>query len=78
MHGKGVLTLTDGSSFSGEFKDGVRHGKGIYRWPNGKTLPCEFKHGERVEDNSLGSNAVAVVAVAVGLLAVILALYWMW
>ena len=35
-HGEGQLTLADGSTYLGEFRDGAIQGKGTYNWINGR------------------------------------------
>lgn len=47
MHGKGVLTYTNGNVYEGGFKEGVKHGKGIFRWANGDVYEGEFQNDLR-------------------------------
>lgn len=44
-HGKGTLTLKDGSIYTGEFHQGKKHGFGTIQWPSGNFYEGEFKEG---------------------------------
>ena len=35
MHQRGLETWPEGSSYSGEYSDGLKHGIGIYKWSDG-------------------------------------------
>ena len=39
----------DGSSYKGDFKDGLYHGQGTFTWANGDKFEGEFKEGVRVK-----------------------------
>ncbi len=45
--GTGLLSLEDGESYSGEFKNDLPHGKGIYFWPNGEVYDGDFENGKK-------------------------------
>lgn len=32
MHGKGILTMADGTSYEGEYKEGRKHGMGKFKF----------------------------------------------
>ena len=44
-HGRGTLTLFDGSNYVGEFKEGKKHGQGTFTWSNGQKYIGGFKVG---------------------------------
>ena len=51
-HGKGIYTKTDGSTYIGHFKNGLRHGHGIFTWsknaPEGAgKFVGEYKNNKR-------------------------------
>ena len=51
-HGKGIYTKTDGSTYIGHFKNGLRHGHGIFTWsknaPEGSgKFVGEYKNNKR-------------------------------
>ena len=50
INGKGTLTLSDGTTYEGDFLDNVKHGKGIYKWKDGRIYEGMFeddlKHGQ--------------------------------
>lgn len=39
----------DGSSYKGNFKDGLYHGQGTFTWANGDKYEGEFKEGSRIK-----------------------------
>ena len=43
--GDGKMTLSDGSVYEGQFKDGVFDGKGTLTYANGEQYTGEFKNG---------------------------------
>ena len=53
-HGKGIYTKTDGSTYVGIFKKGLRHGHGTFTWsknaPDGAGMYVgEYKNNKRWE-----------------------------
>lgn len=46
MHGAGVFTLGDGTTYEGDFDDGEINGVGLKRWPDGSTYSGSFRDGE--------------------------------
>ena len=50
FHGKGVLTLSDGSVYEGDFKDDLYHGKGDYTYPDGTIVEGQFKNGQLTDN----------------------------
>ncbi len=44
--GKGLWLATDGSSYEGEWKDGLPHGKGVITDKDGKKLETDYFQGE--------------------------------
>ena len=50
FHGKGVLTLSDGSVYEGDFKDDLYHGKGVYTYPDGTIVEGQFKNGQLTDN----------------------------
>ena len=42
-------TYNDGSSYKGNFKDGLYHGQGTITWANGDKFEGEFKEGARIK-----------------------------
>ena len=55
-HGQGTATYADGSTYTGEFKDGKRHGQGTDTWPNGYKYTGEWK------DNKYNGQGTATYA----------------
>lgn len=45
-HGRGTLTMGDGSRFEGTFVDGEITGQGMRTWPDGSSYTGEFYRGE--------------------------------
>lgn len=45
MHGKGILTFTNGDRYEGQFKDGERSGRGKIEWYNRNTYEGDWKNG---------------------------------
>ena len=45
---QGTATHPDGSTYTGEFKDGKANGQGTIAYADGSTYTGEFKDGERV------------------------------
>ena len=45
-NGNGIMTYPDGSTYSGEWKNGRRHGKGILVYPGGRKYEGEFADDE--------------------------------
>lgn len=43
MHGKGKLTLKDGETYVGNFKDNMKNGFGVFTWNNGVRYEGEWK-----------------------------------
>lgn len=43
--GKGELKMLDGSSYDGQFLDGLMHGQGTYNWPDGVSFTGDFFQG---------------------------------
>ncbi|MEH0155452.1 hypothetical protein V6R21_14995 [Limibacter armeniacum] len=46
MQGRGKITYPDGSSYEGNFLDGIRSGFGIFTWANGDEYQGGFKDGK--------------------------------
>ncbi len=38
MHGDGIITSVDGSSYEGQFHDDAKHGHGVMKYPNGECV----------------------------------------
>tara|TARA_B110000495_G_scaffold186442_1_gene184995 strand:+ start:265 stop:534 length:270 start_codon:yes stop_codon:yes gene_type:complete len=55
-----TITLPDGNTFIGEFKNGVRNGMGIKFYPNGATYTgCwvnDIRHGKGVKIHANGTR----------------------
>ena len=49
-HGRGTATYNDGSTYTGEFKNGRRHGRGHYSKPTGRAFEVEFTADKSLED----------------------------
>jgi hypothetical protein len=47
MHGKGVLTCSDGRSYSGFFLNDKKHFHGVYHWANGNEYEGEWFYGKQ-------------------------------
>lgn len=45
-HGKGILNLTDGSRYEGNFSDGLFDGHGVLLFPDGSKYEGEFSKGK--------------------------------
>ena len=45
-HGKGILSLTDGSKYEGKFSDGLFDGHGALMFPDGSKYEGEFSKGK--------------------------------
>lgn len=43
---KGILILSNGDIFEGEFKDGIEKGHRIYKFHNGDIFEGEYKDGK--------------------------------
>ncbi len=46
-HGRGILTLTDGTRYAGGWKEGKPHGRGTVNYPSGGIYKGEIKEGKR-------------------------------
>ncbi|MQC24755.1 MAG: hypothetical protein DWG81_02265, partial [Chloroflexi bacterium] len=44
-NGQGTATVDDGTTYTGEWKDGEPHGKGTWTYPDGTTHTGEWKDG---------------------------------
>ena len=44
-NGFGTMKFAEGSTYVGEFKDGLENGQGVYTWPDGKKYEGEVKDG---------------------------------
>ena len=42
--GQGILTLSSGNKYEGEYKDGLKNGQGMYTYSNGDKYVGEFKY----------------------------------
>ena len=42
MDGMGKITLPDGGTYDGMFKEGSYNGKGVYRWKDGATFEGDW------------------------------------
>jgi hypothetical protein len=47
MHGKGILSWSDGRSYVGDYKQNKENGFGNYTWPDGKMFAGMWKDGKR-------------------------------
>ena len=45
MHGYGVLSWPDGTTFRGNFKEGKYHGQGECIYPDGRYMKGEYNNG---------------------------------
>lgn len=60
MNGKGSLYFPEtGSSFVGNFRNGMKHGHGIHTQPSGFFQPAGRIEGEWVDDQKVSGNFVA-------------------
>ena len=50
---------SDGSRYTGEFRDAMHHGQGILTWPDGSWHTGEFKDGELVDKYIYGAPILA-------------------
>lgn len=50
-----VYTYSNGTSYSGQWKDGLMHGRGIFLWPDGRRFEGEWKEGK---ENGQGTLAL--------------------
>jgi hypothetical protein len=46
-HGRGVITLSDGTRYEGDFKNGKKEGRGEYTFPNGDRYAGEYRDDGR-------------------------------
>lgn len=46
-HGTGIVKWEDGSTYEGEFSNGMLHGNGVFRYPNGEIYEGDFEYGFR-------------------------------
>ncbi|ANJ86755.1 hypothetical protein MB84_31375 (plasmid) [Pandoraea oxalativorans] len=57
-HGKGTVSLYNGSRYTGDWRDGRRHGKGSHIWPNGIQYTGMWAenvaHGDGIFDHPAG------------------------
>ena len=47
LNGHGKQQFTDGRSYDGEFRDGLKEGKGPFIWPNGDTYTGDWLNGKQ-------------------------------
>ena len=40
-HGQGKMTYSNGDTYAGEWKDGLKHGHGVYTFTDGETFEGE-------------------------------------
>lgn len=45
MHGKGILTFSDGRKYIGNFEEDKMEGLGHFRWPDGREFEGSWSGG---------------------------------